>query len=195
MKTPSIFLVLALAGCATDLSYEAPTLSEEESMAKLMEDGTPGEAHEQLAGLVGDWNVEYRMWDGPDTEPMEGSGTSTYRSVMGGRYLIEEFHSQFFGQPFEGMLLMGYDNVRGQYQTVWIDSMSTGMGLQLGTMDAEGSTRMHGKHFDYRTPSGRPMRMALSPVGDAVYEMEMFDTAPDGTEYRSMSFRYTRTGT
>jgi len=194
MKTPVLVLALTLAGCATDHSYDPPALTEQQQMTKMMQAGTPGEVHEDMAGLVGDWDVEYRWWKGPDGEPVRGTGTSTYRSIMGGRYLVEEFHSQFFGQPFEGMLLMGYDNVRQQFQTVWIDSMSTGMGLQLGTLGTDGIKRLQGEHYDYMTPTGRPMRSELSAVGETVHEMEMFDTAPDGTEYLSMSFRYKRAG-
>lgn len=194
MKTPVLILALSLAGCAANNSYDPPDLTEQELMTKMLQAGTPGDVHEDMAGLVGSWDVEYQWYTGPDAEPVQATGTATYRSIMGGRYLIEEFHSQFFGQPFEGMLLMGYDNMRQQFQTVWIDSMSTGMGLQQGRLGTDGTTHLQGEHYDYKTPTGRPMRSELSAFGENVHEMEMFDTAPDGTEYVSMSFRYKRAG-
>lgn len=204
MKASATFLVLALAtvGCATTDALapaepamagdEMMRLSPEEMMAMMIEAGTPGEHHAALAAGAGNWDVTYEYWMEPGGEPSKATATATYRLIMGGRYALEEFHSEFDGAPFEGMLIMGYDNVREQFQSVWIDNFGTGLHIQRGKRDASGVRQMRGKNFDLMTPKGRPMRSEQNYTDPDHFEMKMFDTLPDGTEWISMSFEYTR---
>lgn len=208
MNTPATLLALTLACTAcvsTDDSNTTPAPdaaaadgmsgpSPEALMAMVMEAGKPGKIHEELAALTGQWDVTYEAWQEPEGEPLKGTGTSTYRSILAGRYLVEEFHSQFAGQPFEGMLLMGYDNVREQYQSIWVDSLSTGFVTQTGTVAADGTKRLNGMTYDPMTPQGRPMRSELQELSPDHFTMQMFDTLPDGSEWMTMSFQYRRTG-
>ncbi len=76
-----------------------PSSPPAEQMQKLMEQAwteymTPGEEHAQLAKRAGDWNFHMKMWHYPGVPAEEFDGTSSIKSVMGGRYLFEETEDQ-----------------------------------------------------------------------------------------------------
>ena len=99
----------------------------EEMMKKMEAAGTPGAAHKALEPLVGDWNAEVKMWMAPDAPPNVTKATAKSTFVMNGRFVQQDFKGEFMGKPFRGMSLVGYDNMKKQYNYVWIDDMSTGM--------------------------------------------------------------------
>ena len=171
---------------------EMMEISPDEMMAMMVEAATPGDNHAGLTALVGNWDVEYEHWMEPGSPPSKATATSTYRSILGGRYVLEEFHSEFDGAPFEGMLILGYDNVRQQFQSLWIDNFSTGFHIQRGQMDESGTKRLRGKAFDLMTPKGRPVRSEVQLLSDDHFTMQMFDGEPGGPEWVSMSFEYKR---
>jgi hypothetical protein len=64
--------------------------SESEMMAMMTEMAKPGENHKMLESSVGSWSYTVKWWMSPDAPPMESTGTSVGRSVMGGRYVITD---------------------------------------------------------------------------------------------------------
>lgn len=44
---------------------------------------------------------------------------------MDGRFVQETVTGAFMGAPFYGMGLTGYNNVTGEYESVWIDNHTT----------------------------------------------------------------------
>ena len=154
--------------------------------------GMPGDEHMALAKRAGSWRVEGRMWMEPGGEPMPMTATARTEVILGGRYTVEEYKSDFMGQPFEGRLLQGYDNLTEQYWSVWTDNMSTGAWMSYGKKTAEGRYEYEGTAKDIMTPEGRPTRMVITVARDGGYTMEMFDSRPDGSEFRSMELNYRR---
>lgn len=150
------------------------------------------EPHHEFAAQVGIWQTSMKVFMEPGMPPMVVEGESVMKTIMGGRYLIEEFTSDFMGMPFEGMLLQGYDNLSQEYWSIWIDSMSTGYGPSFGHKNAEGALVLNGVMKDLRTPDGRPTRSVVTWKGENAVHFEMFDTAPDGTEMLVMVIDYTR---
>ena len=43
------------------------------------------------------------------------------------------FKGEMFGQPFEGLQLIGFDNMQQKYVTLWIDNSSTFFFMTTGT--------------------------------------------------------------
>jgi hypothetical protein len=85
-----------------------------------------GPPHEALAERAGDWDATVKFWSAAGAPAQVSQGRSTGTSIMGGRYLLERFTSTSpEGSAFEGMGLMGYDNLREQFVAMWVDSMST----------------------------------------------------------------------
>ncbi|MDM7914019.1 MAG: DUF1579 domain-containing protein [Candidatus Eisenbacteria bacterium] len=131
-------LVLALGSASIVRAQEAPGgMSEEEMMKKMTELATPGEQHQRLARLVGNWKTSVKMWMGPG-EPTTSSGTATCESVLGGRYVQSRHTGNFGGMPFEGLGIDGYDNAKKQYFSAWFDNMGTGMMTMTGQPSSDG---------------------------------------------------------
>ena len=163
-----------------------------EFMEKMMELGTPGEDHAELMKSLGEWDVEYSMYMEPGAEPMLATATATRSSLLGGRYVMEEFVGTFMDQPFEGLLIQGFNKMKGEYFSMWMDTWSTWPSIMHGTETAPGTIESHGVMHDLMTPDGRPYRSIVKEVDDNTGQMMMYDTMPDGTEMLVMEMNYKR---
>ncbi|MFT7485523.1 MAG: hypothetical protein ACI9F9_001373 [Candidatus Paceibacteria bacterium] len=203
MKVEIGFLALAfLGGMATQdqldgeriewIDYGEDIMGNPEFMKDWIASATPGAEHKKLAAHAGKWNVGGKMWMEPEGEPMASVGTSEIRMVLGGRFQIEEFNSEFMGQPFEGMLIQGYSNLHEQSFHIWIDNMSTWPSIAWGARGEDGVIATEGKMYDVMTPAGRPTRTRQIDNKDGSRTMEMFDTIQDGTQFKVMEYIYSR---
>ncbi len=116
-------------------AWAAQDDKQSEAMQACIEAGTPGEHHQYLDQLVGEWTGEYRIWMEPGTEPMVFNGTVSREWVLGNRFLRETVECTSPMGPFNAIGFSGYDNVDGQYEFAWLDSMSTGIYFETGTYD------------------------------------------------------------
>lgn len=203
MKAEISFLTLAFLGGMFAQKQMTPEevewkdfgenpMANPEFMKEWQASGTPGEAHAQLAKTAGEFTVDGKMWMGPGQDAMPTTATASRKMVLGGRYLIEEYKSDFMGMPFEGMLIQGYDNLHGENFSIWIDSMSTWPSISHGKWNDEGVLDLHGVMHDVMTPNGRPTRSTVTKGADGGGTMSMFDTLPDGGEFKVMELNYTR---
>jgi hypothetical protein len=172
--------------------YGADPMQNPQYMADMTAAGTPGPQHKMLAGRAGSWKVAGKMWMEPGTEAMPMNATAKTQVLLGDRYIVEEFKSDFMGMPFEGRLFQGYDNLTQQYWSVWTDNMSTGYMISHGTETSPGKIEFEGTASDILTPNGRSMRMTTTTHSDGSYTMKMFDTRKDSGEFQSMELHYTR---
>ena len=158
-----------------------------EAFAKAAE---PGEMHKFLASLAGTWAVESKAWMGPG-EPHTSKATEVATMIFGGRYLLEEFKGEFAGTTFEGKGITGYDNTAKQFQSVWIDSMSTGVGVGTGSLDASGKVLTSTMSYtDPMTGKEKRMKSVLRVVDEKTHTFETFEVGPDGKEFKSMEMTY-----
>lgn len=154
--------------------------------------GQPGLYHRFLAQFEGRWKAVIKTWMGPG-EPMITEGTSENRMIFGGRYLRQDYRGTFMDTPFEGLGLMAYDNVQKKFVSVWVDSMSTGMGTGIGTLDEEGKVLTTLVTFyDPMTGTAKTSREVLRVTDENSHVMEMYETGADGKETLSMEIAYTR---
>lgn len=159
----------------------------------------PGEGQKALNDLAGSWNYTTKYFPAPGAKPHERLGKSTATWVMGGRFLEESVKgnpgSAAPGEPiYEGHGMTGFDNVRKEYQTAWIDNMSTQLTYLSGTMDAQKKVlTMTGTGSDPMTNQKRtPLRTVLK-IQDKdhhTFEFHMQDTK--GKMYLAMQIAYTR---
>ena len=98
------------------------------------------------------------------------------------------------GQPFDGMGLVGYDNIKKTYQTIWLDSMGTGMMMGTSSFDADKKVLSESGHFSCPMVNGeRTYRSVVTLKDSEHYTYEMYMTDPDsGKEYKAMEINYTR---
>jgi len=162
-------------------------------MAAYMAAATPGEHHATLAKLAGNWNVTSTMWMDPAAPPMESTGTAVKTMLMDGRYLQEEYSSNFMGMPFNGMGITGYDNVTEQFTGVWFDNMSTMVMGFTGSFDAENNAIVcSADYMDAVSKEMTSTRMVTTLVSEDEHLFEYFSPGPDGGEVKSMVMVYKR---
>jgi Protein of unknown function (DUF1579) len=154
--------------------------------------GTPGEPHKLFATLVGSWTTTTKEWMEPGKPPMESTGTAEMKMLLDGRFLYQEFNGQMMGQPFNGIGIDGYDNMRKKYVTAWMDSMGTGIFLMEGTASPDGRTiTLRGSHPE---PAGGKMtHRAIWTIIDADNQtFDMYGAHHGQKEMKMMEIVYTR---
>ncbi len=180
---------------ATDAAPKMDTAPKmDAAMQKAMELGLPNANHKVLDAYVGTWNCTLRGWMKPGDKPMESKGVSENTWAYGGRFLKQEFKGDWAGQPFSGSGIIGYDNVRGEYQSIWYDSMSTGIMQMTGSYDPATKTLAVSGTF------GCPMtgeknfwiRSDMKSVDADNFTYTSYAKDPSGKEFKSMEILYTR---
>ena len=131
-------LAVPFAVQAQDGEGSAPDAEAAAMMEAYEQAGTPGEHHQALDRMAGEWEAEVRFWSDPDAEPMVTQATSTVEWVMDGRFLKETVESEFMGQPYHGIGRTGYDNTTGEFWSTWTDNMSTGLMTSRGKRQPDG---------------------------------------------------------
>src|SRR5438876_3953622 len=161
-------------------------------MEAYMKAAQPGPHHKRLDALAGSWTYTMKMWMDPTQKtPTESSGTGERRWILGGRFLQEDYHGQFFGQPFTGFGITGYDNIQKKFTAMWIDSMTTAIATSLGTADASGNViTFLSEQLDPATAKPIKGRDVVRIADNNHHSMEMFKVGPDGKEFKVMELQF-----
>jgi uncharacterized protein DUF1579 len=168
-----------------------PDAKTEEVFKKAQEASTPGPAHKALQPLVGDWNAEVKMWTEPDKPPTVSRATAKSTWTLKDRFVQQEFNGEFMGQPFRGLSFLGYDNVRQQYRSVWLDDMSTSM--VTGDGEAAGKViTLEGTYACAMTgEKHKPAKQIYRIISNDKHIFEMHDPTL-GDRSKTMEITYTR---
>lgn len=196
-----MFFVLIL--CAFTMNFvfaaDAPPTAvdpkKQEMMKKWQEYATPNENHKIFASMTGKWKYTSKWWEKADSKPEESKGTSTIKTIMGGRFLQHETKGKAMGQPFNGLGFTGYDNLKGKYDTIWFDSMGTGIMHGTGTYDA--STKTIKDSGDYSCPMSddkkREYRGEWKLIDKNTMSYTMFGPGHDDSdEFKQMEMTFKR---
>lgn len=169
---------------AADAPPAAADPKKQEMMKKWMEYATPNENHKVFATMTGKWKYTSKWWEKADGKPEESRGTSTIKTIMGGRFLQHETKGKAMGQPFQGLGFTGYDNLKGKYETLWFDSMGTGIMHGTGTYDA--STKTLKDSGDYSCPMSddkkREYRGEWKIIDKNTMSYTMYGPSPDDSD-------------
>jgi hypothetical protein len=169
-----------------------PAMDQEAMMKKWMEMASPSEGHAIFDKYVGKWNTDVKSWMDPAGPPIESKGSAEFSKMFGGRYLVQSFHGSMMGQPFEGHGMTGYDNFRKEYQSTWMDDMSTAMMIMKGTRKSDGTFELAGTMDDAMTgEKDMKMRTVEKWVDDDHFNFSMYYTVA-GKEAKMMEINYTR---
>jgi hypothetical protein len=166
------------------------------AMAEMMKLGQPGPEHAELAKMEGNFKAKVKMFMGPDAPAEESEGTLHNEMIMDGRYLHGSFKGQMMGTPFEGVSLVGYDNQKKKWTSLWIDNMSTAIMIMEGEEDASGKKVTYTGEFPCPVYGGAmtPFRQVFEWEDADNQRFEMYQTAPDGQEHKIMEIEYVREG-
>ncbi len=184
-----------LGGCASKKSSPPPDM--EAMMQKYMEMNATDHHHAKMAKSAGYWTANSTMWMHPGAEPQTSVAQSRIESVMDGRYLIEHMdgNMEMGGQSFNfrGMNIVGYDTFKQKWVNCWFDNYSTGLMVGYGTESADGKTVTYRAEVpDPMTGKLKKMKYEAIDMGENKMIFRMFDTTPDGQEYKHMETVYTR---
>lgn len=168
--------------------------AEKQEMQKKMEAaGTPGPAHKALEVFVGNWKAEVKCWMDPSGPPNVSQGTAKTSWILNGRFLEEEFHGEMMGKPFTGRSLLGYDNVKQTFNTVWVSDMQT----SIFTSEGKGESgykviTLQGKSTCAATgQKDVPIKTVFRVISPDKHTFEMFDGSK-GENVKTLEITYTR---
>jgi Protein of unknown function (DUF1579) len=153
---------------------------------------TPGEPHKQFASLAGSWTTQTKEWMEPGKPPMESTGSVEMKMLLDGRFLQQEFSGNMMGQPYSGVGITAYDNLRKRYVSTWMDTMGTGIFTMEGTASPDGKTiTLKGHHAE---PGGGQMthRAVWKLVDNNTQTFDMYGAHKGGKETKMMEITYTR---
>ena len=195
----SVLTVCALVGC-TSLT-PGPKMAEKQVVAKSPEQmqeimkqaGQPGEQHEFLHKLVGEWEVESKWRMSPEEEFVPSKATVSRKLVLNGLFLMEEYEDRSEKQPFSGMGILGYDKVAKEYTSNWFDTMSSATWSSTGQIDNQRKTiAFHGGGSCPMTGGKKVIDSEFSMIDEETQTYKMYDISPDGTRFVSMQLTYKR---
>ena len=168
-----------------------------EGMQAMMKAGQPGPMQAMLKKSEGEWDLDMKSTMSPDMPMQSEKMHSKAAMIMDGRYLEEQVWGEFdMGggpQKFSGRSVVGYDNAAKQFQTTWIDSMSTGMMTEKGSYDEASKTMTC--EGDYYCPMYSKMchsKTTMQWKDDNTRLMQMWAEGPDGKMFKNMEITYTR---
>lgn len=160
-------------------------------MEACIKAGTPGAEHERLNQFEGVWTARCSHWMDPAGDPMTSTGVMTNSWILDGRFLHQAYKSDC--QKFFGTGYFGFNNITGQYEGLWLDSMSTAMMTDVGSCDDSGTTWVMTGASEMPGTGVTFTKRSVITVRDADHHtMEMFYAGPDGNEFRVMEIEYTR---
>jgi hypothetical protein len=166
---------------------------QQEMMKKVEAAGTPGPGHKALEHFVGNWKAEVKCWMEPGGPPNVSQGTAKASWTMNGRFLQEDFQGEMMGKPFHGRTLLGFNNIKQTFNSVWVDDMNTAMfvtegkgenGNKVITLEGRASCAATGR-------TDIPMKMVLRVISPDKHTFEMFDGSK-GENARTMEIVYSR---
>ena len=149
----------------------------------------PGSHHRHLDSIRGRWKSTITVWPRPGAEGNRSEGISELQWILDGRWLRQDYRASDASEGAAmGLGLIGYDYVREEHVYVWVDNMSYSALQAAGPCDGGGRTAvLVGSHGD---PSSgerdRPFRWVIRTMNEDRWTLELYDTAPDGTEFRKL---------
>jgi len=161
-------------------------------MKKMEAAGAPGPAHKALQPLVGDWKAEVKCWMDPSAAPEVSQGTAKANWTFNGRFLQEDFRGQMMGKPFNGRTLLGFDNTKQTFNSVWMSDMQTSLFTSEGKGDGGNKViTLEGKAACAATcQKDIPMKTVLRLISPDKHVLEMFDGSKGNA--KTMEITYTR---
>ncbi len=166
-----------------------------EMMARMEELATPGPQHALLNSMVGTFRAEFSMWAAPGMDAVTMTGTMINSWILGGRYVQSDYTSEWMGEPFHGLGLMGYDISQEAYVGTWCDTASTILApISVGQLSADGSQiSMVREMVDPISGILTRTRDVFTLTSQDQHTMETYSRPEGQDEFLMMRIDYTRT--
>ncbi|MED5507527.1 MAG: DUF1579 family protein [Planctomycetota bacterium] len=155
-----------------------------EVMAQAMRSTQPTPEHALLTDLVGEWSYVLQM-SMPEMPLLRGTGTTTIKPIIGGRFIEMRSTSTEQDPPTESVGLLGYDSRKGreQYFMLWLDSMGHYFTDASGRWNpATGTLTFLGEEVDPATGMNSSYRQAFRFPGKDTMICDVYVTVPGNNE-------------
>jgi hypothetical protein len=190
-----ILILAAVSGCGM-MSKNKPAhkiMTHEELKAAWEKSMTKTEEHKLLEDMSGKWEAAVKFWAQPGANPNISAAKSVSKSVLDGKFLLEDYQGSFAGKPFQGMNIMGYDTVLKKFNNYWVDNMGTGAIYSEGSYDpATNTIALNGDVADPITQTKKPTYSTIKIIDKDNHLLEMFDIFPDGKKFKTLEIAYKR---
>ncbi len=152
----------------------------------------PGEEHQKLNVLAGDWDVIVRIPVGPG-RTVEGRSTCEAKWVMDGRFLRQEYSSVFGGKPLTVVRYLGYDRHKGEFVELQFESTHTDVMHNKGKMSADGkSINSLGTAIDLTTGREANVRTVTTIIDTNTFTLELHYADPISGETKTLTLTHKR---
>jgi len=139
----------------------------------------PGPEHEPLKAFAGTWELT--------VDGVKEKGSAEFKTILGGRFLIEDTKLPFGDFTMEWHGVYGYDRTKKQYTGIWVDNANN------TTVSSTGEADKTGRAFTFRgeqqNPGGGKSKFIwrLSHDSRKALTIEMFEVSKEGKESLSMT--------
>jgi hypothetical protein len=204
---PSLAQENATAPAVTTSPVAAPPASGQPGaadMQKMMQQMTelqkPGENQKLLGSLVGTWTYTIKFWMDPSAKPQESKGIAVRKSIMDGRYFVEDVSGKMHmpgpdgkmkETNFKGMGIEAYDNVKKKFIATWADNMGTGIMMSEGTYDPATKTLTYTSEVEEMPGMKTKVREVVKLVDKDHHGFELYEDRGTG-EAKTLEINYTR---
>lgn len=128
-STVKSFIIAAMVATASPVTAQ-------ENLPAATRLAMPGENHSLLQPLIGEWDVEMRVYPRPGADPIVSKDMSATRKwILGKRYVQEELSGVFAGAPSERLAIIGYNNLEEQFELASFDTFEPGFMVYKGDAD------------------------------------------------------------
>jgi hypothetical protein len=151
----------------------------------------PGPVHKQMEPLAGSWDVEVKfILDGKEHT---GKAKCEAKWILDGRFLQQEYKSNFMGKPFTVLQHLGYDNQKRKTIEIMMDSMGTGVIHNEGSISKDGKVITNeGESHDPATGKNTKLRTVYTIADKDQFTLEWFKSGADGKDEKVVSMTHTR---
>jgi len=111
----------------------------QDALGTIREVGQPGKFHALLEPLEGRWEVRIYYRLKPGAAPERVRGVAEFEWILGGRFLRQTVDGKGAAGAYEGLGLLGHDNVIGKYVGVFADSMDSSLTFSEGRVSSGGN--------------------------------------------------------
>ncbi len=192
-----IFFTILIMRAAVIADEKKQELSAEDQ--KIMEIykkyASPGESHKFLDYFVGKWESSQKIWMEAGKEPLIRNQEISVESLFGGRFTKAhiKIKEEILGMSIEALVITGYDNYKKQFVSVTFGTSGTDFVLMYGTLDNTGKIRTDTGYVDDVVTGERiKLKGVTTLIDNDTYTYEMFQTDPQGNEFKYMEITYNR---